>query len=298
MSNMETTLAAYDRMLRDPCSAPIVHAPYIGTASGMLVRTVTVGTHSDTTVTIAAGAKGVGNVCMAVTPNQCTSTSGITFFPGSSGTIVNSGINSFVTQNSLVEKWRCVAACLKWIPTGAYGDRAGMVGLGYTVGNALPASGTGSLSAFRAVQLENVQNGMKAHEVRWLPTAADEFWTQTGVVPTSGGCMTMALSGVDGVASATNVLLLSGFYELTCVWEWVPDALTAGGITPAPRATPAYTTNTHQATIRNIGKFLLDGVREAGYAAGAGAATAAMAGVTYGVRGNYRRTRANMQLEL
>lgn len=266
------SMGAYDSLIRDPCGAPLVHPPYVGTGSGYLCRTVENFTVADTSKTgLVVGTAGTGVVNIAIAPGNYSTSTGYAFCAGSTGTATVFGRSVFPVTSSVVRKFRAVAACLKWVPYGAYAARAGVVGMGYANGGVMSGGDTVNASSFLAAQMESAPNGSKLHEIRWLPTQDDQNWkSSTDGGSPGNGTVTLSLLNVDGIATSATTVTLSGYVEMTIVWEWAPSEIesTAGGLSQAPSPAPGFTVNDHQRTIGNIGTYLLHGVREATHAAG------------------------------
>lgn len=255
---MSDYVRKYLTLIKDPCGGELVSPPYAGTDAGYLVRTTD---NLTITVTGAAMTVGpiVGSAVVDYTPNNygdnLTTNSawlGAAYGPGgtdpfslsyanTTATSWSSGnrLNNFLSGGA-VSRFRPVAACLKWIPTGAYNSRAGLVGVSY-----VPAANSNAASFSYAAAQSSCQhlspNGSELHEVRWLPTAADETWSNPIVVATTPGCGTLrlVLRGVDGIATTATTGTLSGYVEVTTVWEWIPVA--ASNLTLNPRVPVPYT---------------------------------------------------------
>lgn len=287
------SMAAYDRLLRDPCKAPLVHAPYLGTESGYLCRTVENFQLPDTTKTgLTVGSTVPATVQLAICPGNYATNTGMTWAPGSSQPAGTAGRSVFVVTSSAVRKYRPVAACMKWIPSGSYASRAGVVGMGYSSGNVMVSGDVCETSQFLASQLEVAPNGSKLHEVRWLPTADDQNWmSANSTAGISNGTMTLILYNVDATATSTTSATLNGYVEVTIVWEWIPTSTgtaAGGGLSMAPATGTRFTINDHQSTIRDIGAFLLEGVRNTASAVTEGF----VMGLSGGVRNIVRRAPA------
>lgn len=256
-----TAMMAYDRMIRDPCGAPPSRAPYQGTDSGLMARTIDYWNPS-----VGANSPN-GDYVFQVTPAVYLATNvgpqASAMAAGGTGTIGNlSPPTNFVTTTA--QKWRCLAMCLKWIPNGPYAARAGTVSLGYAASSVLTATTSTTSAALRAKCLETAGNGSKEHAIRWIPNANDQNWVGANVPTTPGqdewdgaSCF-IALSGVDATSTA-GASPLNGYFEVTAIWEWQPAQATNMAVAPVPP--PAFTINQHQSTIGNIARYLLDGVR-------------------------------------
>jgi len=256
--------------LADPCAGDLTGPCYAGTDGGYLVRTVD---SYQPTCTVTAG-KTTADFFFCYTPWNMSSTSatGIQFGGGDVGTSLNVTANymaNFITTAAFVREYRPVAACAKWVPTGAVGNRSGEVSLGYSPGLLFPAVGslgTAFLSQIKASSLHQQGNGMENHEVVWVPTIVDEIWTSNVSGPQPGaGTITIGLNNVDASVSGTSATL-NGYIQVTTVWEWTP---TAAGSLSTPLKTPAPESS--QQVISSFGavkNLVLNKVMQMGGAAG------------------------------
>jgi hypothetical protein len=138
------------------------------------------------------------------------------------------------------------------------------VGLFYSPGQiATSANNSGNTTHWLTDCQKITPNGSTVHEVRWLPTAVDENFTELAAANNAGaGAVGVVLRGVDSTYSSTTVAALNGYCEVTTVWEWVPQK--ANGLAVAPKAPLPYTSQQVLATIGDMGGYLFDGVRAAG----------------------------------
>ncbi len=259
-----TAMMEYDRMIRDPCAAPPVRAPYQGTDSGYLARTVDFWQPSFSN-TGTAGTTLTVDCVFGVIPRVYLSSSigpqqGIGL-PGATLSILNQNPpTNFITATAL--RWRPLAACLRWVPNGAYQTRSGTVSAGYSASSKLTGGTSFTSSAVQATCLETSPNGAQMHEIRWLPGAVDQNWvsaTSTGATDVDGASMQMALRNVDATQVTGTTASINGYFEVVVIWEWEPPTSSASAVMPV--SPPAFTINEHQSTIPDIGSFLLRGVR-------------------------------------
>jgi hypothetical protein len=273
-------IAAYDRLLRDPCASDLTYPPYSGADTGYLVRTVDyltgTGIQVNNNGTATSGTIYPITLTLAVQPFNYSggANSGLLFFGnGPSGITVNFAYLSPATSNFIttatVKRYRPVAACLKWEPSGPYTSRQGVVASGYypgaenATGDAYPGIGN-----YMSTAQHTAANGAEVHEVRWLPTAVDENFTSTSVGNNAGcGTMIMSLNNVDGTGNGTAILP-NGAFTVTVVWEWVPAATAA--ITVSPKTPLPYNTQQVLSTIDDLGAYIFKGVRSAASAAAHG----------------------------
>jgi hypothetical protein len=206
------------------------------------------------------------------TPFNLSSTSSVLLSAiGSGGTMptfTQTGLNNFITTGGSVARYRPVAACVKWVPTGAVYARQGSVALGYSGGQVFFSTQAPTVNqAFTEAQ-RIAPNGSQIHEVRWLPTAVDENFTDTLTSNNTGaGTMLVGLKDIDatyygGDGSTSTTIKGDGYLEITCVWEWVPARTI--GVSPAPRAPLPYTSQQVLSSIGDMGAFLFEGIRAAG----------------------------------
>lgn len=256
---------AWDQLLRDPCAAPLAHPCYAGVDSGYIVRTVDFYQPTFTGTGLTVGPNTM-DVIFQVTPFNFSATTGYVTVANLTGgaitPLVNFGMNNFVTSGT-VARYRPVAMCVRWIPTGAYSVRAGLVASGYTPGMILSSGAfSGSIGNVASEVQRQAPNGSERHEVRWLPTAVDENFTTTAAASNTGaGSVTFCLAGVDGTNTSATTARTNGQFQITTVWEWLPAGTT--GITVSPQPPLPYTSQQVLGTIRDFGAYVYNGVRSA-----------------------------------
>lgn len=267
----DVRVAAWDRLLRDPCTAPFARPCYGGADAGLFFRTTDIFTPTVTGTGFPIGQVGL-NLVIQYTPYNISTGTGLVVTgavnPGALPNFVANGFSNFITTSGSVRKYRPVASCLKWIPNGAYAQRQGTVGMAYSTGTLFTA-GTAPPDVYTSLgdmQLRST-NGSMEHEVRWLPTDADANFTDTSASSNAGaGTVLCVLQAVDGTASTTTTATPNGRFEATTVWEWTPaSALSAP---PNPQAPVPYTSQQVLSTIEDMGAFLFRGIRTAGRVAG------------------------------
>jgi hypothetical protein len=269
--DVTSLMGHYDQLLRDPCAAPLCHPPYLGTDQGYLVRTVdnyqpNIGLGGTTT----PGNPAVLDMIFQVSPSvYLVQSVGYQLggsLPGGAPLIGNNTAQTpFATTN--FNRYRPVAACLKYIPFGAYGSRSGLISAGYGTGQFVYAATAVSPAGLTTQMMESAGVGTRPHEIRWLPTAFDQTWRNFNTDGAaadddySGGCMCLVAKNVDGtyVTNGGNAVP-NGIFQVTIVWEWMP--LAQSGISTAPMPPSPFDINDHQSTIGDIGSYLLDGVRQ------------------------------------
>lgn len=283
--------SAWDQLIRDPCSANLAHPPYAGMDSGYLIRTVdvfqvvgsapgplTVGATvpldfavSYSPAATGSGSTNAGFLAMGIAPGGAASQAVVSSGTGTYGII--SPVRNFINSSTtVVKRYRPVAACLKWLPSGAFSARAGYIGMGYSPGSISSAGEVSSPADWFTLSQKNSSNGSSTHEVRWLPTSADENFTSNSITVLGGGTVFLAGRTVDATVASATTAIANGVVEVTTVWEWEP--ISGVGTAVAPKAPAPYTTQQILSTIGDLGNYLFEGVRtEASgslYAAGRG----------------------------
>lgn len=292
-------LRRYDNMVRDPCAADLAYPPYTGTDTGYLIRvTDQISIPAAPIVGGTVGTRVPINAVIQICPSTYPS-----YIAGSASganptTILQNASTNFLASAS-VRSYRCVAACLKFVPAGPIAQRAGIVGVGYLPSPLSFTTGVVTTSAFISSSLERMPNGGGAHEVRWLPTAADEAFSGYNASVATGpstGTLFAVLNNVDGLVTSSTTALVDGLFEYTGVYEWIPQA--ANSLTAAPKTPLPFNTQQHQSTIADLGAYLLQGVRVAAGAAGRGMATGMMQQVrqTLGSNTSVRRFASSLPL--
>jgi len=266
-AGMNGAMASYHRMVSDPCHASFARPPYSGTDAGYFIRTVDTWRPNVNGLSgITVGADYYVDFFAQYTPSLVSATQAYLVAGNLANLLQNTPTwaaatqNLFVTQ-SPVKRFRPVAACFKWCPSGSYSKRAGTVGLGYAAGLVTQDGGASFFASSGMNQALSVEpNGSKAHEVLWLPTAADEQWNinSSGVATDpgrAGGTMFIQLQNVDAIGATMTSVGPSGYFEVTTIWEWEPGL--GNGINNMPARPAPFTTQQHQSTIANLGKFLV-----------------------------------------
>lgn len=238
--------AAYYRLLRDPCNAPLVPAPYAGIGSSLLVRTTNYYQPST-----GGGAGNPLDFAYEFTPwNFPTALVGGCSLPGTAITPANVNLQNFVTDSNIVKTYRPIAACLKWLPSGAISTRSGIIGMSYAPAKELGAGSILSAGDYLESSQRVLSNGADAHEVVWLPSFSDErFGAINEANITGAGSILICGLGVDALAG-----VVKGLIEVTVVWEWVP--VTGAGLTPALNTPSSTTLQQVLAVIKDVGAFV------------------------------------------
>lgn len=248
----------------------MVAAPYGSTGSGYLLRTVSNYNVTWSGTGLTAG-DNTASFYVAWTPSAAQLHMGVAATGLSPSMIFAPTVTDWpVRETSTVRRFRAVAACIKWIPTGPYSKRSGEVGSGYVAGQAVSTGGAWAASNAMSQCLKRAPNGSCPHEARWLPTIVDSEFVTVSFSDARGGTVFLAGLGVDGVQSTTNGVL-NGYVEVTTIWEWEPVADNSAGtssinVTPTPPA--PFTLNDYLPRIKNIGAFVADGIGALAQSAG------------------------------
>jgi len=215
--------------------------------------------------TFIAGQKVPMDFVVQWTPNNVSASNGVVRTSGpSSGGLQSTlpgpfaeGLQNFATNTMIVNRYRCVAACMRAIPTGSALDRAGLLGTGYIGG-----MGITILDAFLTIEkARSLCSGSHANtgqllETRWLPTTSDERYTTTTEINTANASLLAVGTGVDGVATTTLTATANIEFEFTAVYEWIPD-VNAGQPAVVSSVTPVgVTAQQVLSTIKDLGTFL------------------------------------------
>lgn len=276
-------LIRWRRLLMSPCDAQLSPPPYAGSDSGYLIRTTDIFTiASAANLTSAVPVK---DAFVAYTPWNVSTTTGIQYAIGPIGTpLVTSttGLVNFITSSGSVKEYRPVAACFKWIPTGAVNTRSGAISLGYSSGVLfnLATPGSNYQADVQRLTQRTDSNGSAMHEINWLPAATDENWTTTGATSQTGcGTIFISLTQIDATSTGVSPTIqssLTGYLEITTCWEWIP-VLADGVSIPLRRPNP-YPLQTALASLGDPASAIFAGAaRMVGRAGGA-----ALAGLAHG----------------
>lgn len=268
----DSRVRAWDQLLRDPCAANLVSPCYGGTDAGYLVRTTDYfDPNITTTVSGTTGQATTANLALQWCPHQFSAASGLVWSGDVSSAplpaMQHTGFSTFVGSASIVKRFRPVASCLKFIPTGEFAKRSGVIGLGYNPGMILENGELKTVNQVMQLSQHVGPVGEEPHEVRWLPTSTDENFVEhggaaTSISNTTGGAVFASLRNVHAIYTAANTIKIQGFFEITTVWEWVPDA--GWGLAAAPKAPLPYTSQQVLSTIGDLGAYIFQGVRVAG----------------------------------
>lgn len=249
-NGLDNLALRYRNLLRDPCGAPMVPPIGPGPTSGLLVRqryydTLDRGASISTGdfVAVLIPAKGILR----------STTSGQNNFK-------ETDLETGILGSSICRAYRCVAACMKWIPTGDVMNRSGMIQTGYAldeVDSTTPVTAN-NLSNWQALCPKTVSNtGMGSDiEVRWVPSGPEdvEFRSRGVTYNADTGTCLMVGKDIDFKSGATSYA--KGVIEVTIVWEWLPTN-GAGVVTPLQVGSRS-TMQQMLSTIGNLTSFVLD----------------------------------------
>lgn len=273
--------ASWERLLRDPCNAQLAPPCYGGADTGYLIRTVDTFTPTGGGVAFVSGSTIPVDATFQWTPYNLSATTGLLYAAAASGATMPPqtafGFGNFIVSPS-VRRYRPVASCIKFVPTGPYAARRGMIAANYSAGQVFFTGVPNTVSAANAFNAcQHIASlGSQAHEVRWLPTAVDENFTDISVGNNTGaGSSVFVLREVDATATSATTFTINGYLEVVTVWEWIPNTLSSVSI--SPKAPTPFNTQQVLSTIGDMGAFLYDGVRATGMGV-------ARAGVREGMR--------------
>lgn len=252
-------------LLHDPCNAQLAYPCYSGVDTGYLLRVTNYFKPTYSATGLTTGTATPMDFYMQWTPSNISTSTGIVRSSQPAGGLDSilpgpfaQGFPSLITNNAVVNRFRCVAACVKVVPVGSNNTRAGMLASAYSPGVLVQPGDISTMSSVRAY-CPNVQT-VSTHtmETKWLPTHADERFTSTSEL--NGGCGTIVVCGiaVDGVAQSTVTAAANLEIECTAVYEWTPDVSGGNAAGTAPRLPTATTSQHVLSTIKNLGQFLYD----------------------------------------
>lgn len=211
------------RLLADPCGAELTHPLYSGAGSAYLGR------YRWVVSPVATASDFVFNF----NPTQEWGVAGYSGWAEDAGnnlgTRASHGMPAFLT-GSYVDGYRCVAACVRVVYTGAVMDCKGRVGFAFSnsgnynnfpvTGNVNPNSATKWLMMCQ--QTSHLSTAVS--EARWLPSG-DAAWMQPGDnsdrVLWNGSSLTVVVS---------NAPPGSFYLEVVMAAEWSPGTTTSNGM--------------------------------------------------------------------
>lgn len=247
------------RLLGDPCNGALTSPPYPSSDTGYLIRTVDVfNPIAISTTGLVPGSTYFVDSFVQYTPSNLSTSTSLIFCGtpnvGSASIAASGGLSNFITS-SVVKRYRPVACCLKFIPSGPYSSRAGTVGVSYSPGMTVGVGDAVGSTQLIGNALHTSPTGSEPHEIKWIPTADDATWTTAnGASLPTGGSVSISLRGIDAVATSTSAYVVNGYFQAITAWEWTPSAGNALGMaTKAPMRT---TVQAILSTIQDMGMFL------------------------------------------
>jgi len=250
------SMLAYANLLRDPCNAPLTHAPYGSNANGYLLRAEWDGMTSTSPS---------GNVCSfgAFIPGFVTTATALTGI--NSGLLTEDGLVALVsdtTTTNLVpvrdaqpgyafltasaNRVRAVAACLQIEYVGSEQNRSGIISVGQTTAGALV--GVNSAAKMRALCCRTTRTPDGVVEIKLRPTDDNAYWfdpaVSTNLISHTGQIPALCYSAT-GLPAGAGIRL-----KLTTVYEWEPEFTSGlqGRVQPTPNFTLASAVNALQRT--------------------------------------------------
>lgn len=183
--------AAWQRLLSDPCYAPLAHPVYPTGDGGQLVRV-------EQELNFANGATDTGGFLIwapgAIGTNNCLvygSNSGANEGVALTCTDQSSTAPGYTFLRAQASGARCVAACIQIAWPGSELDRQGMVSLGQVGGTLLTeavAAPVLSVNAARVLCQLRTRMPDTMVEAKWRPSAGDMDWTDPSIVTPPNDC--------------------------------------------------------------------------------------------------------------
>jgi len=279
--------ADYRRLLFDPCSATLVHPPYLGLEAGYLIRTRDVfvpfianqtqlgSKVNDYVVQWSpgnlgpSGATNLGLFVGGATPGGAMSGTTGSYISGNRA--VSSLQSNFINATGTsVGTYRVVACCMKWIPTGPVLDRQGVVAPIYSPTPLFAAANPPLFADIEQACPEPKANGSESHEIVWIPNNKDQEYgiLDAGVLEAGFGTLTLGLGGIDGTfvnagyAGYLYAAIANGRVECTTVWQWTARGV-ANGLTQTLTSPPKHSVNDVLADVVDIGHAIYTGAGKA-----------------------------------
>jgi len=249
-ASLDAAGAAYAKLLSDPCSAPLVHAPYGSTEQGYLTRfssEITLsGVHGScffvpsslvpstkdgtgTAYSFNYGSVGFGSSASPDTAMSITSSLPATVQPG------------FQFLQGVAETFRPVAACLTATYVGSEMNRAGVIGVGqFKYGSLFNQDGSAANIVTPNRLLSSFPKSSRVSdekiEVKLRPTDSTAKWQEIKVVTNQSTDVASQIFSdylEDHGDDATLSLAWSGVpdgsvrVKFVVVYEWMPKTDTA-----------------------------------------------------------------------
>jgi hypothetical protein len=245
-NRLDEQAKAYGRLLRDPCSAPLVHPTFTGGEGGMLVRAeylITLFVNSTSTCGVVVWIPGgIGNVGASAASGVIGAES-----PASSGAITPTNYilatqPGYTYLSTAAADVRAVAACMQVFYPGTESTRSGILAYGNVSGAAI-VSGTSTsvsnvsniLERYERVPTNSIELMWRPADFDQTPTAPTYPTTQADLNKRSGLCVAL-----QGGALAVGLTV-----RFVCVYEYTPAL--GSGIT-----TSSTSRNTSSSTLNSV----------------------------------------------
>lgn len=249
---MDQKALAYRQLLADPCNGPLVPPTAIGPSSGLVVRQRKI-----------QGVASGNNLSTGSFIVVCTPATGELRWTTDNATTMNAwnsvSLETGILDSNITRSYRCVAACMKWVPTGPLTARSGSVHSGFVLDKVDTDQVAAQTSAYVPMCPHSASNtGIgEPIEVRWVPTGPEdlEFRDGTAVYNAETGSMVLIGRAVD-TAGTTVGAAFNGYIDITTVYEWLPK-FNAGVVAPMVMGstTPLQTV---LASLGELGRFAVD----------------------------------------
>lgn len=237
-------MGSYLRLLADPCAGQMVSPPFVTSGSGYFYRVKTLYTPQVATTGGVAGTKTKANYIFQYTPSGNSSTAVIAGgHPTTNTPITLISLTpewGLMSNGAVVDSFRAIAACVRFVPTGDITSRSGMVGRTYSQSPVYSTGAQSFMTAEIARSMVSEPCGTVNHEIRFLPGNSDQNFHTTTVAASDGqsqGTMTLYLLGVDSTTVGATAIEVNGYIEVTTCYEWVPSSTTSP---PTVHVSPRY----------------------------------------------------------
>lgn len=229
---LDAAALAYRRLLLDPCNAPLVAPPYAGFGSGSYLRVKSTILASSLTADAIYVFQPGTNLAWAAQSNAV----GASLTLGAAGPIYNiTGANQL----------RALAACVKVRYTAAEGSRAGTIGLMVGTPNYAPGSVASTAGGLNVCPFVS-RFGETAHEVKWMPAAADEEFhdSAAALFQPRSSCLTVVCQGVT-----------PGSFQIEITTAYEVEGSTVNSTPMVATSPPSSNTTNH--ILRSLGDYTM-----------------------------------------
>lgn len=241
----------YRNLLRDPCGAPMVAPPAAGPSSGLFVRQ----RYFQPLTTTAVTNKTSQSFVAVLQPAK-----GVLKYASQSQGWQTLDLEVGLLASTICRSYRCVAACMKWIPTGSVMNRSGLISSGYVLDEVDTTTTVSDATAVDwqmlcAKSISNTGNG-EPIEARWVPSGPEDVEFRARGVTYNADTGTVLMVGRDVDYTTGTTAQANGYLEVTIVYEWVPTS-GAGIVAPLQVGTKS-TMQQVLSTIGNLTQFVLE----------------------------------------